>query len=165
MIYCLQKTKNLKSWVILVAHYQDCPQILREFLTYHETIKGQSKKTISEYYLDLRMFFRFLKLMKQEMPYETALDTISIQDIDLEFIKTITITDVYDFLSYLANDRELPTGAQQDVSGIGAAARARKLSAIKSFFKYLSHLWCQTNLWNKQYRFFTIFTTSSIKLM
>ncbi len=121
-----------------MAHYQDCPQILREFLTYHETIKGQSKKTISEYYLDLRMFFRFLKLMKQEMPYETALDTIPIQDIDLEFIKTITITDVYDFLSYLANDRELPTGAQQDVSGIGAAARARKLSAIKSFFKYLT---------------------------
>ena len=40
--------------------YQDCPQILREFLVYHETIKGQSQLTISEYYLDLRMFFRFM---------------------------------------------------------------------------------------------------------
>ena len=27
----------------------DCPQILRDFLAYHETIKGQSPKTISEY--------------------------------------------------------------------------------------------------------------------
>ena len=42
---------------------QDCPQVLREFLSYHETIKGQSKRTVSEYYLDLRMFLRFIKLM------------------------------------------------------------------------------------------------------
>ena len=43
-----------------MKRYNDCPQILREFLTYHETIKGQSPRTISEYYLDLRMFFRFI---------------------------------------------------------------------------------------------------------
>ena len=63
--------------------YQDCPLILREFLSYHETIKGQSQKTISEYYLDLRMFLRFVKLMKQEMQYSTEFDSISIQEIDL----------------------------------------------------------------------------------
>ena len=116
---------------------QDCPRILREFLSYHETIKGQSAKTVSEYYLDLRMFFRFLKLMKLEMPYDTPLDEISIQDVDLDFIRSITVTDVYDFLSYLANDRIPETGVSQS-AGIGAAARARKLSAIKSFFKYLT---------------------------
>ena len=33
--------------------YADAPQILKDFLTYHETIKGQSQRTISEYYLDL----------------------------------------------------------------------------------------------------------------
>ena len=47
-----------------MQRYSDCPQILRDFLTYHETIKGQSPKTISEYYLDLRMFLRFIKLMR-----------------------------------------------------------------------------------------------------
>lgn len=118
--------------------YQDCPLILREFLSYHETIKGQSQKTISEYYLDLRMFLRFVKLMKQEMPYSTELDSISIQDIDLEFIASITITDVYDFLSYLAHDRAVNEDASSKSYGIGAAARARKLSAIKSFYKYLT---------------------------
>ena len=113
----------------------DCPQILREFLSYHETIKGQSQKTISEYYLDLRMFFRFMKLIKNELPYQTDLETIPIRDIDLEFIKTITITDIFDFLSYLANDRKPD---EYSATGIGAAARARKLSTIKSFYKYLT---------------------------
>lgn len=116
--------------------YQDCSPILREFLSYHETIKAQSPKTISEYYLDLRMFFRFMKLIKLEMPYTTPLESISIKDIDLDFIQSITVYDVYDFLSYLANDR--PLDEKQKGLGIGSAARARKLSAIKSFFKYLT---------------------------
>ena len=47
----------------------------------------------------------------------------------------ITITDIYDFLSFLAHDRKQN---DYDDSGIGAAARARKLSAIKSFYKYLT---------------------------
>lgn len=115
--------------------YSDCPQVLREFLSYHETIKGQSQRTIAEYYLDLRMFLRFMKLVKDEMPYSTDFETISIRRIDLEFIKTITITDIFDFLSYLANDRRMDEYAP---AGIGAAARARKLSAIKSFYKYLT---------------------------
>lgn len=118
-----------------MQQFQDCPQVLREFLSYHETIKGQSQKTISEYFLDLRIFLRFMKLVKNEMPYTTDLDTISIRDVDLEFIKTITITDIFDFLSYLANDRKSDDSTD---SGIGAAARARKLSAIKSFYKYLT---------------------------
>lgn len=45
--------------------YSDAPQLLREFLSYHETIKGQSAQTIKEYYLDLRMFLRFMVLVKK----------------------------------------------------------------------------------------------------
>lgn len=113
--------------------YHDCPHVLREFLSYHETIKGQSQKTIAEYYLDIRMFLRFVKLIREELPYNTPLEEIDIKRIDLRFIEAITITDIFDFLSYLANDRENESG-----HGIGAAARARKLSAIKSFYKYLT---------------------------
>ncbi len=116
----------------------DCPQILREFLTYHETIKGQSAKTIQEYYLDLRMFLRFMVLVKNEMPYHTDFETIPIKSIDLEFIKTITVSDIFDFLSYLANDRVKFENSHVEEIGIGTAARARKLSAIKSFYKYLT---------------------------
>lgn len=115
--------------------YADCPQVLREFLSYHENIKGQSPLTISEYYLDLRLFLRFMVMVKNEMPYTTDLDNLSIKEVDLNFIKTITITDIYDFLSFLAHDRKQNVC---DETGIGAAARARKLSAIKSFYKYLT---------------------------
>lgn len=121
-----------------MPRFDDCPIILREFLSYHETIKGQSKLTINEYYLDLRMFLRFMKLVKNEMPYDTDLETISIKDVDIKFIESITSTDIYDFLSYLANDRiKNPDSFSEDI-GISAAARARKLSSLKSFYKYLT---------------------------
>ena len=121
-----------------MERYSDCPLVLREFLSYHETIKGQSQRTIAEYYLDLRMFFRFMKLVKNEMPYHTDLNVIPIMDIDLPFIRMITTTDIFDFLSYLANDRIVNEDSDSETKGISSASRARKLSAIKSFFKYLT---------------------------
>ncbi len=118
-----------------MQRYQDCPQVLRDFLIYHETIKGQSPRTISEYYLDLRMFLRFIKLMRSEMPIHTRLDDIPIKDIDADYIGTITTSEVFDFLSYLANDRTPNPDAPVPDYGIEASSRARKLSAIKSFYK------------------------------
>lgn len=118
--------------------YTDCPQILRDFLVYHETIKGQSPKTISEYYLDLRMFLRFVKLMRNDMPMTTNLDDISIKDVDIPFLQSIETSDVFDFLSYLANDRVINPESLAPDYGISSSSRARKLSAVKSFYKYLT---------------------------
>ena len=121
-----------------MKRYSDCPQVLRDFLTYHETIKGQSQLTISEYYLDLRMFLRFIKLMRSDMPVHTVLDTIDIRDIGIDFIREISTSDVFDFLSYLANDRTANPDSVAPDYGISPTSRARKLSAIKSFYKYLT---------------------------
>ena len=121
-----------------MQRYHDCPQILREFLIYHETIKGQSPLTISEYYLDLRMFLRFIKLMRNDMPITTDLETIDIKDVDLNFIRSIDTSEIFDFLSYLANDRPVNPETVAPEHGISASSRARKLSAIKSFYKYLT---------------------------
>ena len=118
--------------------YHDIPQILREFLIYHENIKGQSQLTIQEYYLDLRMFLRFVKLMRNDMPISTNLDEINIKDIGLDFIRQIDTSDIFDFLSYLANDRSINPDSSAPEYGISASSRARKLSAIKSFYKYLT---------------------------
>lgn len=118
--------------------YSDCPVILKEFLTYHETIKGQSHRTISEYYLDLRMFLRFIKLMRSDMPIHIRLDDIPIKDVDIKFIEDINTSDIFDFLSYLAHDRNPTPDSPAPDLGISASARARKLSAIKSFYKYLT---------------------------
>ena len=121
-----------------MQRYSDCPQVIRDFLVYHETIKGQSQRTIFEYYLDLRMFFRFIKLMRSDMPVRTCLDDIPIKDIDLQFIRQVTTSDIYDFLSYLANDRTPDPDAAVPTYGISPTARARKLSTLKSFYKYLT---------------------------
>ena len=121
-----------------MQRYSDCPLILRDFLSYHENIKAQSPKTISEYYLDLRMFLRFIKLMRSDMPIGTRLDEIDIKDVDISFIRNISTSDIFEFLSYLANDRTANPDAAYPEYGIEAAARARKLSAIKSFYKYLT---------------------------
>ena len=121
-----------------MKRYTDAPQILRDFLAYHETIKGQSPRTISEYYLDLRMFLRFIKLMRNNMPMTTQLDDIPIKDIDLEFIKQITTSEIFDFLSYLSNDRIINPESAVPERGISTSSRSRKLSAIKSFYKYLT---------------------------
>ena len=118
--------------------FDDCPQILKDFLTYHENIKGQSPRTISEYYLDLRMFLRFIRLMRNDMPMNTPLEDIPIKDIDLEFVRKITTSEIFDFLSYLANDRPLNPDSPYTDYGIEPSARSRKLSAIKSFYKYLT---------------------------
>ncbi len=118
--------------------YSDCPQILRDFLIYHETIKGQSPLTIGEYYLDLRMFLRFIKLMRNDMPIYSQLEDIDIKDVDLSFIQSITTSDIFDFLSYLANERTLNPDSAAPEYGISPASRARKLSALKSFYKYLT---------------------------
>ena len=118
--------------------YTDIPQILKDFLTYHENIKVKSPRTISEYYLDVRMFLRFIKLMRNDMPINTPLEDIPIKDINLAFVGSITTSEVFDFLSYLANDRPLNPDSTYTEYGIEPAARSRKLSAIKSFFKYLT---------------------------
>jgi len=118
--------------------YADIPQILRDFLTYHETIKGQSQLTISEYALDLRMFLRFMKLMRNDMPMNTDLDSIDIRDVDITFIRGISTSDIFDFLSYLASDRPLNPDSPAGDVGVSPTTRARKLSAIKSFYKYLT---------------------------
>ena len=61
----------------------NAPEILREFLVYHETIKGHSKKTVDEYYLDLRTFFRYIKMARGLVPKGTDFEDIHIQDVDL----------------------------------------------------------------------------------
>ena len=118
--------------------FSDCPQILRDFLMYHENIKGQSPKTISEYHLDLRMFLRFMVLMRNDMPIDSRLDDIPIKQVDLDFVSRITTSEVFDFLSYLASERNPTPDLPSAQLGISAASRARKLSSIKSFFKYLT---------------------------
>ncbi len=116
----------------------EAPEIIRSFLIYHETVKGHSKKTVDEYYLDLRTFFRYMKIVKGVVPRSSALEDISISDIDLKFVSSITITDVYDYLGFMSRDRVRNQNAHDTEYGINSASRARKIATIRSFYKYLT---------------------------
>jgi len=117
----------------------DTPKILSDFLIYHETIKGHSKATVDEYYLDLRNFFRYLKIVRNLVPRDTELDEISIQDVDLNFVASVTLTEVYAYLSFLSRDRVRNQNSRDPQYGISANSRARKISTIRSYYKYLTN--------------------------
>ena len=116
----------------------EAPDIIRDFLVYHETIKGHSKKTVDEYFLDLRTFFRFLKHQKVSAEKNKQLEDIDILDIDLDFVRTVTLSDVYSYLAFLARDREQNARSRKKYYGLSKTTRARKIATIRSFFKYLT---------------------------
>ena len=117
----------------------DAPPILREFLTYHETIQSHSRKTVDEYFLDLRSFFRYIKILKGKTPADTHFDEISILDVDLELVRSITLSDVYSYMNYLGRERPKRHNSADAGVGLAAAARARKVASIRSFYKYLTN--------------------------
>ena len=116
----------------------DAPVIIRDFLTYHETIQGHSRKTVDEYYLDLRNFFRYIKIEKGCVPRTAELDEITIDDVDLELIRSVRLGDIYAYMSFLSRDRLKNAKRPDGGAGLQASTRARKIATIRSFYKYLT---------------------------
>ena len=107
---------------------REAPLIVREFLGYIGTIKGKSENTVEEYFRDLRTFFRYLKVQRGLVPPETPLTEISILDVDMNMIESITLTDVFEYMNYLTTERKNK-----------AATRARKSSSLRAFYGYLTN--------------------------
>lgn len=127
-----------RLWTML-DYRIDTPQILQDFLAYHETIKEHSKGTVDEYYLDLRNFFRYLKRTRVPELKDTALDEIDITDVDLDFLSAVTLSELYAYLSFLKNDRVRHLNSQTSGYGLADTSRARKVASIRSFFNYLTN--------------------------
>ena len=103
----------------------DAPFYLRDFITYMETIKGKSSNTVDEYFFDLRTFLRYMLVLKGKADIENF-DEISIKDVPVSFIEEISLHDLYEYLSYTLRERLN-----------NANSRARKVSSLRSFFKYM----------------------------
>lgn len=101
------------------------PKFMKDFLVYLTTIKGKSQRTRKEYEYDLTLFFRFHKAVQEDSDIEN-LSAIDIGTITIEEIREMTLEDLYLFMEYCEVQR-----------GNSAAARARKVATLKSFFKYL----------------------------
>jgi len=104
------------------------PDVLKDFLNYMQTIKGKSVNTVLVYFYDLRVFLRFLKLHRSLVPKNIEFDNIDITDIDVGLLKSVTLSDLYTYMSYISNNR-----------ANSAYARARKVASLKSFFNYLTN--------------------------
>ena len=77
------------------------PPLVREFASYKSAIQNCSEKTVSEYLLDLRTFFRFLLARDKKIsPNSEDFENIDISKIDLDYIRNITTEDIYAFLLY-----------------------------------------------------------------
>lgn len=105
--------------------YSKVPDIISEFLVYLGTVKNKSQNTINEYFLDLRTFFRFLKIRRGLVGDDVEFSNISIKDIDIELVRSVTITDIYEFMNFSITKRNN-----------SAKTRARKSSTLKTFFNF-----------------------------
>ena len=100
-------------------------QPITDFINYMETIQGKSKNTTKEYYYDLRTFFRWLK-KERGITNDDDFSNITIDDVNIELIKSITLNDLYNFVYYIGHNRSNSN-----------SAKARKISTLRSFFKFL----------------------------
>ena len=111
--------------------YNELPQCIRDFVSYKLTVQGRAKKTMDEYALDLRTFFRFLLAERNGKDTSSMSDEefagVDISGVDTALAASVTTQEIYDFLYYTLEAR-----------GNKWSARARKLSALKSFYKYLT---------------------------
>ncbi len=111
----------------MASDYRDCPAALSEFLFYMETIRNMSPRTIEGYYVDLRLFLRFIKYRRGLVPSNTELNDIDISDVSLDIINSVRSMDIYEYLHFVMKDRDN-----------NANTRSRKVSSLRSFYKYLT---------------------------
>ena len=100
------------------------PEFLNNYLVHMKIVKLLAERTIEEYYTDIRLFLRFV----YENSHNTGkpLEEIDIRDMSVAELRKISISDIYNFIFYASDERK-----NKD------RARYRKISSLRSFFKYL----------------------------
>ena len=102
----------------------ECPDFLNDYIYYLRIVRGRAETTVNEYFLNIRLFLRYVLKVKQDR--SEPLEAIKIKDFPVDLLKEITLRDIYDFEYFLAEERDNKP-----------AARARKTAALKSFFGFL----------------------------
>ena len=107
--------------------FQTFPAVLKDYARYNHVIKGNSEKTVCEYLLDIRTFFRYISARNSGfVPPRDEFEKISIANLTLDDIKLIGQEDILEYLVYTRSERSN-----------GPTTRMRKISALRSFFNYL----------------------------
>lgn len=104
--------------------FDSLPPLIKDFAAYKITIQGRSEKTVYNYSLDILNFFLFVLHSRKAIP-EGSDDPEKY--IDAALAASVRESDVYTYLLHCASQNQNKP-----------ASRARKLSSIKSFYKYLT---------------------------
>lgn len=106
--------------------FKTFPPILRDYASYVAVIKGNSEKTVCEYLLDLRTFFRFMIMRENgESLSREDFEKISISSVGLDLVRRVEPQNIIDYLMFVGFEFSNNT-----------STRMRKLSALKSFYHY-----------------------------
>lgn len=98
------------------------PEFLNDYLIHIKLVQMLSERTIQEYYFDIRLFLKYIHSINIDEDIEnTDISTMSTDE-----LKSLDRTDLYNFIFYASDERN-----NQDY------ARYRKVSSLRSFFKYL----------------------------
>ena len=102
------------------------PEPILTFAGYKGSIQNCSPLTVREYVNDVILFFRYIIVSRRgDKPEKTEMSEVGISEIDYELAGSVRTEEIYGYMLYLASSR-----------GNGVRIRARRLSAIKAFYKY-----------------------------
>ncbi|MBO7426129.1 MAG: tyrosine recombinase XerC [Clostridiales bacterium] len=99
--------------------------VLEEYENYMLAVLNRSDLTVKNYKGDIVIFFRYMKIDRKLVSKDTDFQGIDISDIDVKFISGIKTNDIFAYLIWLSRDQ-----------GLNAASRSRKISSLRSFYKY-----------------------------
>lgn len=100
------------------------PDFLNDYLVHLKLYKRLSQRTIEEYFFDTRLFLKYYSMMHSDS--DDIIDDVDISTFPKSDLKKITATDISGFMIYISDER---SNSYQ--------ALYRKISALRSFFRYL----------------------------
>ena len=110
-------------------YYDEAPQSIKDFIYYEQIVKGRSELTVKNYYMDIRLFFRYYKVRcGRASDNVKEFSSIGISDITDEDIKAVDLQIAQEFLIYMKNQKENDR-----------KARYRKAVSLRQFYKFLTN--------------------------
>lgn len=99
--------------------------VLEEYENYMLAVLNRSDLTVKNYKGDIVIFFRYMKIDRGLVSKDKDFQEIDISDTDVKFISSIKTNDIFAYLIWLSREQ-----------GLNAASRSRKISSLRSFYKY-----------------------------
>ena len=105
---------------------EDLPVTVRDYLDYLEVTKNRSLRTVDQYQIDLILFSKYLKGIREMLPMEGEdFDTMPIRDLPESLYAGVTVAEINGFLTFAMRTRNN-----------SARTRNRKLSSLRGFYRF-----------------------------